>query len=178
LYLYETWAKTAGIPVYARPVAGPTPGNADFAAHYDSLLGGQDSNKVLFTVRVWNEQDVVPQAWVPELMDNIKGFYIDGPACPPDVKTAVSLAKDIAKPHKYTHLTGGVSFTHINFNTTPSKDNFNQFMEELACQHVCSYPIYYNLTDFQVNVNTALGLPSTTPPYFSAGGCKVKSSGK
>jgi hypothetical protein len=167
LYLYETWAKAGGVQVYAHPVAGPTPGNDVFAAYYNTLLGGKDVDGNEVTIRVWNVQDVVPQAWVPSLMLTIDSFYLQGPPCTKDVKDAVAIAINKVKNLNYTHLAeSGTSFTNINFNAST-------FLEEVGCQHVCAYPVYFKLTDFQVNVSSVLGI--TTGPYFSAGGCKVKS---
>lgn len=51
--------------IYCLSTAGPTPGDSVFAQYYNSKLGQN-------TKRVWNTMDVVPRAWVTELLEEIK----------------------------------------------------------------------------------------------------------
>lgn len=71
LWLADTQAewdpnRRAQISVY--PLAGPTAGNADFAAYYDATLGKT-------TDRMWNPFDIVPRAWNHESMGTMADLY-------------------------------------------------------------------------------------------------------
>jgi hypothetical protein len=70
LWLSDTQAewdpsRRAQISVY--PLAGPTPGNADFAAYYDG--------SPLTTDRMWNPFDIVPLAWNHESLGTMADLY-------------------------------------------------------------------------------------------------------
>lgn len=67
LWLSETLGSKARISVY--PLAGPTPGNAEFAAYYDGSAIGNT------TERMWNPYDLVPLAWEHETMETWADLY-------------------------------------------------------------------------------------------------------
>ena len=79
------------------PLAGPTAGNADFAAYYDRELGGQ-------THRIWNPYDIMPLAWNPETMEKVAGLY------EPDFKpgdldhAAIDGLRDLVKDKGYAQI--------------------------------------------------------------------------
>lgn len=66
LYLSENLSGKVQISVF--PLAGPSPGNTEFAAYYGSVLGGA-------TERLWNPFDAVPLAWNHESMGKLEDLY-------------------------------------------------------------------------------------------------------
>lgn len=63
-----SWDPDFSVIVSAVPSAGATPGNINFAEHYDAVLGSR-------TNRLWNELDVIPHAWETDLLRQIPHLY-------------------------------------------------------------------------------------------------------
>ncbi len=90
LWLTEEWAPDTKAIMECFSFAGPTCGNADFAAHYNSRLGAR-------TRRVVNRRDLVPRAWDPKTLEQVAAVY-------PQLGRAIAaLAKSI-KALGYRHL--------------------------------------------------------------------------
>jgi Lipase (class 3) len=71
LWLHDTqstWDPQGKAHFEVYPLAGPTAGNAAFAAYYDSVFGEA-------TYRMWNPFDVVPLAWNHESMGKMADLY-------------------------------------------------------------------------------------------------------
>ncbi len=70
LWLADTQADWASGSVQLKvyPLAGPTPGNLEFATYYDSRLGPH-------TDRMHNPKDVVPLTWNVEALETIADLY-------------------------------------------------------------------------------------------------------
>jgi hypothetical protein len=54
--------------VHAYSFAGPTAGNDKFALHSDAVIGDR-------CWRIFNQQDIVPRAWVTRDLEQIPGLY-------------------------------------------------------------------------------------------------------
>ncbi|MDX1694196.1 MAG: hypothetical protein R3208_10550 [Ketobacteraceae bacterium] len=70
----ECWDPDSCVELSCYAFAGPSPGNSDFSAYYDSQLGDR-------TERIHNSLDVVPHAWAPSSMKNLLSIY-EGTATP------------------------------------------------------------------------------------------------
>jgi len=64
----EAWDPEGKATVLAYSFAGPTAGNAAFAAYSDSVLRANCH-------RVWNKRDIAPRAFIPTEMDEIPNLY-------------------------------------------------------------------------------------------------------
>lgn len=62
------WDPNYRAVVSVLPSAGATPGNTNFAKHYDAVLGSR-------TNRLWNGLDVIPHAWETDLLQQVPFLY-------------------------------------------------------------------------------------------------------
>lgn len=117
----------AAVSVYA--YAGPTSGNADFAAYSDSQVGAAMQ-------RVHNPHDIVPMAWnlgtleqIPKIFDGVVKF-------PDEVQLALDAILDLLKHSTYTHTLAEAPPFPGTLNTAPKYD---KFFAQAGWQHVCGY---------------------------------------
>ncbi len=165
LYMYQNWGlKNPNVTFNVNIAAGPTPGNKDFFDAYSATPLNTN------TIRLWNTNDIVPHAW-NDLSGTLDLYSnINGPAC--QVKVIIEALIVAMRAYTYTPLPGGVSFSSGLFKVDSSKSNFDQYLSEVGCQHVASYPTYYQLTDFQITVGKLFD-PGNPIPYFSGNGCTL-----
>lgn len=118
LWLAEGWAGGGRADVRCFTFAGPTAGNAAFAARYDAVLGAR-------TRCIVNRRDIVPQAWAVDDLARVGATYplLDIPT------DALSRSVDRLG---YTHVAG----TQVAF--TPS-GTARALGEELIYQHLDAY---------------------------------------
>jgi hypothetical protein len=118
LWLAETWAPARQAEVECYSFAGPTAGNAAFAQRYNARLGNR-------TRRIVNPRDVVPQAWVPENLDALRGFY-------PILGPAITTLTDAIAPLGHTHVGGELI-------EVKSKDTPGNLLQKLIYNHLDAY---------------------------------------
>lgn len=130
LWLADTRAdwdpgQTARIAVHS--LAGPTAGNAAFAAYSDSRIGTA-------TDRMHNPLDIVPLAWNCFTMGTIAGLY--KPFAEPDLvlRAALDGARDLVRKKGYTQ---------IRRDAPPLRSALNKeesgFVDQVGWQHTCGY---------------------------------------
>jgi hypothetical protein len=123
--------------------AGPTPGNDVFATYYASKLTLQ---------RIWNEVDIVPNAWNSQQMleyaeklklsqINNKGVYATGL-----VGAAMTM-----KSREYTQVANGIELAS-EFNP-----QYTEFLCQVYYQHIIAY---YVLSELPVPDNVISGMPA------------------
>lgn len=106
--------------------AGPTPGDATWAAHFTSTFpNGQ---------RVWNSLDVVPHGWQVSMMEEISTLY--GSVAPPNAaeSLAIDAAVKKAQKHDYTQALGNGTE-----KTGTMIVNLSSFASQAYYQHICAY---------------------------------------
>lgn len=120
------WDPNTNATILPYSFAGPTPGDATWAAHFTNTFPkGQ---------RVWNNLDVVPHAWQVTLMQEIETLY--GGLAEPNLieKGAINAAIEKAMKHDYTQALG---------NGTPVQGTFQgnlmTFASQAYYQHICAY---------------------------------------
>jgi Lipase (class 3) len=128
----EQWNPNTTAPVYAWAFAGPTAGNQEFATHSDRVLTGCH--------RIWNELDVVPNAFVVNHLQKFPALYKLNPAekvvLDGLIKTVVA---EVAALH-YTQICGaGTPFSAALIPDLP-------LPLQLAHQHLDSYLINLGLS--------------------------------
>ncbi len=115
----------AKITVYA--FAGPTAGNAEFAAYYDSRIGPD-------THRVWNPKDIVPQAWNVQTLGTVADLYAPKIRANAIERGLFDVLRDRVKDGNYTQ---------IKPQETPLPGAINpqekSFLSQVAWQHHCGY---------------------------------------
>jgi len=157
LYLNDTknqWTNGNAVTISCHPAAGATPGDKAFSDYYTSQLANT-------TNRVWNAHDVVPHAFEQDMLSEIKTIFEPENITPDYIKAAIDAIKLAIIGKNYTQLMPDVP----GFASTGC-DSSTTFFDELLCQHICAYANYFQVSEFQVAVQNALGLPN---PYFSSG---------
>jgi hypothetical protein len=148
LWLHETLTGNPQISVF--PLAGPTPGNADFAAYYDSVLGSS-------TRRLWNPFDIVPRAWGYESMGTMADLYEPFTGADLPTRGAVDGLRLLLKDEGYTQIKAAQDSLPGAVYTQPGTD----WLAEAEWQHHCGYQCA-----FGISVLTSVpGCPSQEPNY-------------
>jgi len=141
---------SASIPINVLPIAGATPGNADFARYYDSRLGD-------VTDRLHNPFDVVPHAWHIESMKKLDTLYEqEGFNIRPGLKIigAFDIGMELAGDKNYLQIKNdqpalpGV----INPNAKDSSGAIN-YLGQMIWQHSCGYYNALGITESMYAVN-------------------------
>lgn len=91
LWLAEEWAPKTGAVIECFSFAGPTCGNAKFVAHYNSVLGGARTRRVV------NRRDLVPHAWYPKALKKVAPSY-------PRLRPAIRALATSIRKRGYRHL--------------------------------------------------------------------------
>lgn len=170
-YLWDTkaaWASTNTISMNCLGVAGATPGNSPFTAHYLSSVPN--------TIRVWNAKDVVPHGFEPDMMIELNTIYdSNNVKTPPLVRGIVNTwSKDLQNKKIYyyqlypTQDTVFESEYYHDDNAYPGTKGKpdKEFLDQLLCQHVPSYPHYFGVDTFQTYVKNIMKFEN---PFFSGG---------
>jgi hypothetical protein len=100
LWLSDTqggWDPAGQAEISVYPLAGPTAGNADFAAYYDQRLGSS-------TVRLWNPFDIVPLAWNHESMGKLADLYEPLTRAEPIERGAIDGLRSLTRDKGYTQI--------------------------------------------------------------------------
>lgn len=129
LWLADTrrdWDASGQSTIAVVSLAGPTAGNAAFAAYSDSRIGSS-------TTRLHNPYDVVPLAWNHATMGTIAGLY--APTIEPErvIRDAIDVARDLVKDKGYTQ---------IRPNAPPLPGALfagTSYVEQVSSQHTCGY---------------------------------------
>ena len=128
LWLAEQMETPVQISVY--PLAGPTPGNADFVAYYESVLGSS-------THRLWNPYDVVPLAWNHETMGRMADLYEPLTRANPAERGLIDGLRSLVKDKGYSQIDP----THPSLSGAVSTDIGKKvdWLTEAGWQHHCGY---------------------------------------
>jgi hypothetical protein len=134
--------KRASIECYS--FAGPTAGNAAFAARSNQMIGDRCH-------RIHNRLDVVPKAWVPNDLRSIGSLY--DPAIVAPIPGLGPLANDIAEVLETQHL----AYAHIGNDVQELPGTIDaskrEFVTQLVHQHLQGYLDQMRLGDL-VSVDT------------------------
>lgn len=130
LWLADTradWDPRQQARIAVHSLAGPTAGNAAFAAYSDSRLGAA-------TDRMHNPLDVVPLAWNCKTMKTIADLY--RPLAPADQleRAAIDGARDLVKCKGYTQIRPDAPPLPAALN--PQAPGF---ADQAGWQHTCGY---------------------------------------
>ncbi|HEX9966503.1 MAG TPA: hypothetical protein VGB06_01015 [Solirubrobacterales bacterium] len=118
-------AGRAQLAVYA--LAGPTAGNADFAAYFDSRLGAS-------TDRLHNPLDVVPLTWDLETLETIAGLYEPLTRAEAIERGLLDAMRDLVKERDYAQIKPDAPPLARFLNTAAA-----DFKAQAIWQHRCGY---------------------------------------
>lgn len=161
LYLQNTsstWDKSGSSTITGMPVAGPTPGNADFAKYL--------SGSAVAITGYYNTFDVVPHAWDPstDSLGAIPKLYIDGipesgtvDAVVVSAITLSVLGAPLTNPYTFTARTGLPG--QLNKGLISGTDSFADFMAQVGFQHTLAYVPFLAVPGTETLVGTALAGP-------------------
>jgi hypothetical protein len=140
-------------------IAAPSPGNAAFAAYYDTLFTGPSGDSTAF--RFYNSLDVVPNAWAT--LGTVETYYPPLVACPNDIRTIIGYAERAvgttyrqlgdAAAGSAIELPGTVVMPFAQHRGRLGLDPFEDalFLWEAGQQHAC--------TTYQTLLQTPLTVP-------------------
>jgi triacylglycerol lipase len=135
------------------PLAGPTAGNADFAAYYDQELGGS-------TVRIWNPFDIVPRAWNDESMGKLADLYEPFTRADPVERGAIDGLRSVVKDEGYTQIDAA----QPSLSGAVQSKGCADWATQAGWQHHWGYQCALG-----ISVNPSVqGCPSKTKPPCSA----------
>jgi hypothetical protein len=129
LWLADTrrdWDASGQSTIAVVSLAGPTAGNAAFAAYSDSRIGSS-------TTRLHNPYDVVPLAWNDATMGTIAGLY--APQIEPEnvIRDAIDVARDLVKHKGYAQIRPNApALPGALFDGT-------SYLDQVVSQHTCGY---------------------------------------
>lgn len=129
LWLAEQMETPVQISVY--PLAGPTPGNADFVAYYQSVLGSS-------THRLWNPYDLVPLAWNHESMGRMADLYEPLTRANPAERGLIDGLRSLVKDKGYTQIDSSRQPLSGAVSTDPEGKK-PDWINEAGWQHHCGY---------------------------------------
>lgn len=132
LWLYDTrsqWDPEGKADLQVYTLAGPTAGNADFAAYYNSVLGSS-------TLRMWNPFDIVPLAWNHESMGKIADLYEPHTRANPAERGLIDGLRFLVKDKGYAQIDPTQkSLSGAVYTGKSGRD----WAGEAAWQHHCGY---------------------------------------
>jgi Lipase (class 3) len=129
LWLADTrsdWDASGQSTIAVVSLAGPTAGNAAFAAYSDSRIGAS-------TTRLHNPYDVVPLAWNHATMGTIAGLYAPQIEPEKDIRDAIDIARDLVRDKGYAQIRPDVpALPGALFAGT-------SYVDQVVAQHTCGY---------------------------------------
>jgi hypothetical protein len=159
LWLADTQADwTSGsVQFQVFPLAGPTPGNLEFANYYDSRLAAQ-------TLRMHNPYDVVPRAWNVDNLGSIADLYEPaGIHADAILRGVIDHLRDLVKDKGYSQ---------IKPNEPPLVGGLNpaekDFLKQAGWQHHCGYQC-------ALGIDVALTPDCKNPPSTLCDQCPTES---
>ena len=124
LWLQDTMSGSPAINCFC--YAGPTPGNDNFSTYF--------SERVPNTTRVWNQYDVVPNAWNSGQMKSTLSLYQSSPNPPSDVESAaIGAVADAVTLYRYTQILSDLA-------ALPNPQwQGSSFFDQVLYEHVKAY---------------------------------------
>jgi hypothetical protein len=154
LWLHDnqsTWDPQGKAVVSVYPLAGPTPGNSDFATYYQSALGTT-------TVRLWNPFDVVPLAWNHESMGKMEDLYEPLTRANPIERGLIDGLRFLVKDRDYTQITDQEYLSGAVYAGQPGERM--DWGAEAGWQHHCGYECALGI---RIDPSVQPECPSTRP---------------
>lgn len=153
-----TWDPNRFGTIYCLPSAGPSSGNRDFAAYYDSQLAKR-------TTRVFNDLDLVPQAWVKSTLEASPNLY--QPYIDPGIaaQLLVDWAVEISQSQNYGQICANTPALDGTVNQSlidPSKTGCENYAGQILFQHLWAY---FQLLDFPPQVSVSHPLAAAVAKY-------------
>ncbi len=130
LWLADTrasWDPSGTARIAVHPLAGPTAGNAAFAAYSDSRIGAT-------TDRIHNPKDVVSLAWSVSAMKTIADIYEPVARADAAERVLIDAACDAVRPKGYTQIEPNAPALPAALN--PAETSFTG---QAGWQHTCGY---------------------------------------
>lgn len=131
----QGWDPEGRATLHCYPFAGPTAGNAAFAAHYDATLGAS-------THRLANHLDMVVHAWLPEEIRAMPKLYGATTKPPPGLQKLANAVAEDMEALDYRQI--GNRVTMFPGTVDP---RYRDFVAQEIHQHVQAYLDALDLND-------------------------------
>lgn len=134
----STWDPSNRATVAAMPSAGPTAGNAAYAAHQEATLSDR-------LRRYHNTLDVVPHAWQTSDLQEVPTLYAPDIPPSPAINELTDKALQCSEEGDYTQPQSAVEAIQgaMNTNIITSRSDFVNFITQMGYQHVSAYESYF-----------------------------------
>ncbi|MDB4951756.1 MAG: Lipase family protein [Gemmatimonadetes bacterium] len=160
LWLHDVrplWDPFHKVALSTQPSAGPTAGNGPFAGYLDAELP---------VTRFHNQRDVVPHAWHEADLSRIPLLYAPF-IVSPGAFAAAGVAMALAFGGDYTQIAASTpAFPEAvkRSRIDPHKSSLDNFLAQVAWQHIYAYADYFGLKDVHSNaVSDALASAGALP---------------
>ena len=135
--LRSQWDPNGMATVLPFAFAGPTPGDAAFAAYFRSRFANPMQ-------RIWNDLDIVPHAWDVAQLKQIPTLY--GAPGPFDIRTIVGAQILRVQNDNYAPLNDAPpAFSGPLIPVSSEGSASDAFLAQAVCQHVCAYLRWANI---------------------------------
>lgn len=155
LWLADTradWDPDSLADLYVAPFAGPTQGDADFAAYYDRRLGAS-------TTRFHDGNDLATLVWAADDMRKIPDLYLPVAKMDEAEKLALDLLIDGTKSRHYEQIVADqppLAYRVVNPEIT-------NFLAQAGWQHHCGYVCGVGVEDLLLPVSEDCKTPGDDP---------------
>ena len=136
--LAGNWDPNGNASISTVPFAGPTAGDADFAAFFNEQLGDACD-------RIHNTLDIVPQAWELATLEQLPNLYL------PTIR--MTLAEKLLVEFIEKTVTGYVQINTSNPITWTIQPAQDTYLQQADVQHVYSYPTLLNVPALLTVIN-------------------------
>lgn len=153
----RNWSPTQGAQFAVYPLAGPTPGNSDFATYYDSRLGGTRTD------RMHNPYDIVPLAWNVESLGTMADLYEPTIRADAILRGLIDGLRDLVKDKDYSQIKPDEKPLPGALN-----DQEKDFLKQAGWQHHCGYQC-------ALGIDIALSPDCRNPPSTLCDQCPQES---
>lgn len=155
LWLADTrteWDPNGLADLHVASFAGPTQGDADFAAYYDRQLGAS-------TDRFHDAKDLAPLIWATADMKTIPDLYQPVAKMDDAERLGLDALIDLTRDKNYLQIVDGQSplaYSAINPDIT-------NFLSQAGWQHHCGYVCGLGVQDTLLPVSSECTMPSDNP---------------
>jgi hypothetical protein len=152
----QNWSPSQGTRFAVYPLAGPTPGNSEFAVYYDASIGPS-------TDRMHNPYDIVPLAWNVETLATMADLYEPVAHADAILRGLIDGLRDLAKDKGYTQIEPDAPALPGALN-----DAEKDYLKQAAWQHHCGYQC-------ALGIDVALTADCSTPSSSLCDQCPQES---
>lgn len=133
--------------VHCCTFAAPAFGNTVFADYFDSFF--DSVNNASNCLRLYNENDIVPKAWVRDTTRQINSIY--SPKWQPNAAIVALIEVNLIRMDLYSDVDQFKQISPSESFTYALDDNASDWSAQAGIQHLNAYPANYSMSWFDVS---------------------------